>query len=57
MIKNKTKKYVFLSASSKLRGQNDRKKYEKAKKLKDYIQKIRDDYKEKLLSNNVEKNQ
>lgn len=30
----KSKKYVFLSASSKLKGQNDMKKYEKARKLK-----------------------
>lgn len=30
----KSKKYVFLSASSKLKGQNDLKKYEKARKLK-----------------------
>ena len=30
----KSKKYLFLSASSKLKGQNDLKKYEKARKLK-----------------------
>lgn len=42
-------KYIFLAASSKFKGLNDRKKYEKARKLKDYIEKIRLDYKKKLL--------
>ncbi len=37
-------KYIFLSAASKFKGLNDRKKYEKARKLKDCINRIRDDY-------------
>ncbi len=37
-------KYIFLSAASKFKGLNDRKKYEKARKLKDCIDRIRDDY-------------
>jgi DNA topoisomerase-1 len=53
----KSKKYVFLSASSKLKGQNDRKKYEKARKLKDEIEKIRTDYTKKLSDSSEEKRQ
>lgn len=41
-------KYIFLAASSKFKGLNDRKKYEKARKLKDFIENIRADYKKKL---------
>lgn len=37
-------KYVWLSASSGLKGKADRDKYEKARKLKNYIGKIRADY-------------
>jgi DNA topoisomerase-1 len=53
----KSKKYVFLSASSKLKGQNDLKKYEKARKLKDQIEKIRQDYSKKLVDSVEEKRQ
>lgn len=53
----KSKKYVFLSASSKLKGQNDLKKYEKARKLKDHIEKIRQDYSKKLVDPSEEKKQ
>jgi DNA topoisomerase-1 len=38
------KKYVFLDATSKFKGLNDMKKYEKAKKLKNCIKDIREDY-------------
>lgn len=41
-------KYIFLAASSKFKGLNDRKKYEKARKLKDFIERIRTDYRKKL---------
>lgn len=30
-------KYVFLAAESRIKGENDRNKYEKARKLKDHI--------------------
>lgn len=40
-INPKEFKYVFLAASSTLKGQSDKEKYEKARKLKDYIQDIR----------------
>eukprot|EP00249_Psilotum_nudum_P024552 c29215_g1_i4 orf=294-2537(+) len=37
-------KYVFLAASSNLKGQSDKEKYEKARLLKNYIGNIRDTY-------------
>eukprot|EP00357_Protocruzia_adherens_P032002 CAMPEP_0114998046 /NCGR_PEP_ID=MMETSP0216-20121206/15264_1 /TAXON_ID=223996 /ORGANISM="Protocruzia adherens, Strain Boccale" /LENGTH=603 /DNA_ID=CAMNT_0002362549 /DNA_START=157 /DNA_END=1969 /DNA_ORIENTATION=+ len=37
-------KYIYLSADSKWKGQNDMKKYEKARKLRDNIESIRKDY-------------
>lgn len=37
-------KYVMLNPSSKLKGEKDMLKYEKARQLKDRIAKIRDDY-------------
>jgi DNA topoisomerase-1 len=40
----KNTKYVFLAGNSKFKGMNDLKKYEKAKKLKDWIDTIRADY-------------
>jgi DNA topoisomerase I len=43
-------KYVYLSASSKFKGLNDKLKYEKARKLKDLIQGIRNDYFDKIKS-------
>lgn len=45
---DKSTKYVFLAANSKFKGMNDFKKYEKARRLKDYIEKIREDYSKKL---------
>ena len=37
-------KYVMLNPQSRLKGENDMQKYEKARKLKDHIEKIREDY-------------
>lgn len=39
-----TYKYIFLAANSKFKGQSDRRKYEKARRLKRCIDKIREDY-------------
>ncbi len=41
---NTSYKYIFLSAASKFKGINDRKKYEKARKLKEMIDVIRSDF-------------
>ncbi|KAB1219887.1 DNA topoisomerase 1 [Morella rubra] len=43
-INPKEFKYVFLAASSTLKGQNDKEKYKKARMLKDYIKNIRAAY-------------
>ncbi|CAL1354075.1 unnamed protein product [Linum trigynum] len=43
-INPKEFKYVFLAASSSLKGQSDKEKYEKARMLKDYIHNIRAAY-------------
>ncbi|CAK9321786.1 unnamed protein product [Citrullus colocynthis] len=43
-INQKEFKYVFLAASSSLKGQSDKEKYEKARMLKDYIKNIRNAY-------------
>ena len=45
-------KYVYLSASSKFKGLNDKLKYEKARKLKGLIEGIRGDYFEKIKKDN-----
>ncbi|KTW31813.1 DNA topoisomerase 1 [Pneumocystis jirovecii RU7] len=45
---NNNVKYVFLSAGSSLKGQSDFKKYEKARKLKMYIDDIRKQYRKEL---------
>ncbi len=50
-------KYVFLAAESKIKGENDKKNYEKARRLKDKIDEIRNDYKKKLKSLDVIDNQ
>ena len=39
-------KYVMLNPSSRLKGEKDMEKYEKARMLKDKIEKIREDYTE-----------
>jgi DNA topoisomerase I len=41
-------KYVWLSGSSGFKGKSDRDKYEKARKLKKYIGKIRNDYQKNM---------
>ncbi|XP_023326331.1 DNA topoisomerase 1 [Eurytemora carolleeae] len=43
-------KYIMLNPSSKLKGEKDWQKYEKARKLKDKIDQIRDDYMQDLKS-------
>ncbi|CAM6101329.1 unnamed protein product [Calypogeia fissa] len=43
-INSKEFKYVFLAASSSLKGQSDMEKYEKARMLKDHIENIRRTY-------------
>ena len=53
----KNTKYVFLNASSKFKGMSDYKKYEKARRLKDSIGKIREDYNKKLVDKNPENRQ
>lgn len=47
---NTAYKYIFLSAESKFKGLNDIKKYEKARKLKNMIEQIRDNYTFKMKS-------
>jgi len=46
-------KYVYLSASSKFKGLNDKLKYEKARRLKEYIEGIRENYHGKIRSENA----
>ena len=45
---NNAYKYVMLAANSDIKGQSDYKKFEKARELKKYIDKIRNDYKREL---------
>jgi DNA topoisomerase-1 len=47
---NNAYKYVMLAANSDIKGQSDFKKFEKARELKKYIDKIRADYKRDLRS-------
>ncbi|XP_051201318.1 DNA topoisomerase 1 beta [Lolium perenne] len=56
-ISQKDFKYVFLAASSSLKGQSDKQKYEKSRKLKDHIQKIRQNYTKDFRSKDVPKKQ
>ncbi|XP_002529020.2 DNA topoisomerase 1 alpha [Ricinus communis] len=56
-INPKEFKYVFLAASSSLKGQSDKEKYEKARKLKDYIHNIRAAYQKDLRSKDITKKQ
>ena len=53
----KNTKYVFLNSSSKFKGMSDYKKYEKARKLKNCIDKIRQDYNKKLVDKDPENRQ
>ncbi|XP_042501552.1 DNA topoisomerase 1 alpha-like isoform X2 [Macadamia integrifolia] len=50
-------KYVFLAASSSLKGQSDKEKYEKARLLKDYIHGIRATYTKDFVSKDITKRQ
>ncbi|KAJ4954363.1 hypothetical protein NE237_011146 [Protea cynaroides] len=50
-------KYVFLAASSSLKGQSDKEKYEKARALKDYIHDIRVKYTKDFVSKDITKRQ
>ncbi len=50
-------KYIFLAPDSKIKGENDQKKYEKARKLKANIESIQKNYKQKILSDDVEQQQ
>ncbi|KAJ1267324.1 hypothetical protein BS78_07G047100 [Paspalum vaginatum] len=56
-ISQKDFKYVFLAASSSLKGQSDKEKYEKSRKLKDHIQNIRDNYTRDFRSKDPTKRQ
>lgn len=46
-------KYMYLAAQSGFKGQQDFLKYEKARKLKFYVDKIREDYKKKMKSGDI----
>ncbi|CAL5439595.1 unnamed protein product [Camellia sinensis] len=50
-------KYVFLAASSSLKGQSDKEKYEKSRMLKDYIQGIRAAYTKDFTSKDITRRQ
>ena len=50
-------KYVFLAASSQFKGESDRRKYEKARRLKKYIGKIREDYNMRLTGDDEHQKQ
>eukprot|EP01017_Pseudomicrothorax_dubius_P006083 TRINITY_DN11678_c0_g1_i5.p1 TRINITY_DN11678_c0_g1~~TRINITY_DN11678_c0_g1_i5.p1 ORF type:complete len:533 (-),score=153.47 TRINITY_DN11678_c0_g1_i5:66-1664(-) len=50
---NTTHKYIYLAASSKFKGLNDKMKYEKARRLKDVISKVRSDYDRKLKEKDI----
>ncbi|PKA53641.1 DNA topoisomerase 1 [Apostasia shenzhenica] len=56
-INTKEYKYVFLAASSSLKGQSDKEKYEKARMLKSYIQNIRANYTKDFTSKDATKRQ
>ncbi|KAI5674743.1 hypothetical protein M9H77_15107 [Catharanthus roseus] len=56
-INPKEFKYVFLAASSTLKGLSDKEKYEKARLLKDYIQGIRAAYTKNFASKDPTKKQ
>ena len=44
-------KYMYLAAQSGFKGQQDFLKYEKARRLKQFVVKIREDYSKKMKSN------
>jgi DNA topoisomerase I len=49
-------KYLFLAADSKLKGDNDKKKYERARRLKNIINKVREGYVTSMKSKNRDEN-
>ena len=51
------RKYINLAADSKIKGENDKKKYEKARRLKEKIQTIRANYIAAMESSNIVDNQ
>jgi len=53
---NKHHKYIFLAANSKFKNDNDKKKYEKARKLKEFIKSVRENYERKLVDKKNEVN-
>ncbi|RZC94327.1 hypothetical protein C5167_031287, partial [Papaver somniferum] len=56
-INSKEFKYVFLDASSSLKGRSDKEKYEKARLLKDYIHDIRANYTKDFTNKDLGKRQ
>ncbi|OIV98787.1 hypothetical protein TanjilG_15759 [Lupinus angustifolius] len=56
-INPKLFKYVFLAASSSLKGQSDKEKYEKARMLKEYIGNIRAAYTKDFMCRDITKQQ
>ncbi|KAK7393756.1 hypothetical protein VNO78_22320 [Psophocarpus tetragonolobus] len=56
-INPKLFKYVFLAASSSLKGQSDKEKYEKARMLKGYVGNIRAAYTKDFTSKDISKQQ
>ncbi|KAL2323774.1 hypothetical protein Fmac_028153 [Flemingia macrophylla] len=56
-INPKLFKYVFLAASSSLKGQSDKEKYEKARMLKGYVGNIRAAYSKDFTSKDISKQQ
>jgi len=56
-ISQKDFKYVFLAASSSLKGQSDKEKYEKSRKLKGHIQRIRENYTKDFKNKDVTRRQ
>ncbi|AQK50794.1 DNA topoisomerase 1 beta [Zea mays] len=56
-INPKDFKYVFLAASSSLKGQSDKEKYEKSRKLKGHIQRIRENYTKDFKNKDVTRRQ
>lgn len=53
----KNNKYIFLAAQSSLKSKSDMKKYEKARKLKECIEKVRNNYQNKLRGSNTKDRQ
>lgn len=56
-IKKDNHKYVQFAATSRFKQMNDKKKYEKARRLKNCIDKIREDYMKKIIGENLKQRQ